>query len=72
MKNKMTIFRRYLSLSVNKYDAIALVESGLDASISNAEINLSGYKTYRVDRDLKRTNKERSGGVIVYIREGIW
>ena len=68
----MNIFRRNLTLSVNKYDAIALVASGLDASISDAEITLSGYKTYRVDRDLKRTTKERGGGVIVYIRERIW
>ena len=63
----MLDLKRNLSLSVNRYDVIALVESGLDAFIGDVKVCLSRYKVYRVDRDIIRSNKQRGGGVLVYI-----
>ena len=68
----MSEFRSNLALSVFDYDVITLVETGLDASISENELKFLKYRHYRIDRDLVKTGKERGGGVIICIKENIW
>jgi exonuclease III len=53
-------------LSKTKTEALALSETWLNTTITNAEIDIEGYTLYRQDR----LNK-RGGGVCAYIRNEI-
>ena len=48
-------------------NVIGLSETHLDATISDSEIMIDGYKLYRRDRG----NNSRAGGVVVYISESL-
>jgi len=54
-----------IHLSNQKYDILSINETMLDSSISNNEINISGYDVVRKDRN------RNGGGVALYIRNVI-
>ena len=51
------------------YEIIGIVETWLNDSIDNAEIELAGYKIFRKDRISQ--NKTRGCGILLYIKEDI-
>lgn len=50
----------------NDIDIFTISETWLNSSVTNAEINISGYKLYRLDRRHKK-----GGGVCAYIRRNL-
>jgi len=48
----------------NDYDIVAVVETWAHDSVGDAELSITGYDSYRVDR-----KGHKGGGVIVYIKE---
>ena len=50
---------------------LGVTESWTHAEISDAEINMIGYKVFRKDRNCEFGRKERGGGVLLYVREDI-
>ena len=55
-------------ISANKIDILAINETKLDLSISNNEINITGYDIVRLDRAF---NGRSGGGVCLYIRSNL-
>ena len=53
----------------NNLKIIGLTETCLNESISDAEINIKGFKTYRKDR--VKGSKSHGGGVLLYVSEDL-
>ena len=46
----------------NSYDVVHIVETWLDSEISDSEVNISGYRVFRHDRN------HHGGGVLIYVK----
>ena len=55
-------------MNISKLDILAINETKLDSSISNCELDITGYDIVRLDREL---NGRRGGGVCFYIRSNL-
>ena len=55
-------------INISKLDILAVNETKLDSSISNCELDITGYDIVRLDREL---NGRRGGGVCFYIRSNL-
>lgn len=69
--DKLQEFRRSIGSLLGIYDIIIITETWLDDTISDAELGLSGYQIFRRDRSGATSSKDRGGGVIIAIREGL-
>ena len=49
-----------------KVDVLAISQTWLNSTISNAEVEIQGYKIHRLDR-----KRKRGGGVCIYIRNNL-
>jgi len=49
------------------YDFIGLSETWLSPNVNTSELGLSGYSTYRCDRNQITSNRSRGGGVLLSI-----
>ena len=56
---------RELAIS-NNIDALTISETWLNSTVTNGEVNIDGYKVYRLDRLHKK-----GGGVCAYTRKDI-
>jgi hypothetical protein len=52
---------------LSDYDFIGLSETWLSPNINTSELGLSGYSTYRCDRNQITSNRSRGGGVLLSI-----
>lgn len=52
-------------------DIVAITESWLTDSISNAELFSEQYEVFRCDRDFKLTGKSRGGGVLLAVNKNL-
>ena len=50
-------------MNISKLDILAINETKLDSSISNCELDITGYDIVRLDREL---NGRRGGGVFLH------
>ena len=66
IKNRNHLIQIRELASDNKVDVLAISETWLYSSISNAEVEIQGYKIHRLDRKCKR-----GGGVCIYIRNNL-
>ena len=53
-------------MTEKEYGILAISESWLNSSVTNAEVEIEGYKPIRLDRP-----KHRAGGVCVYVRRDL-
>ena len=53
-------------MTEKEYGILAVSESWLNSSVTNAEVEIEGYKLIRLDRP-----KHRAGGVCVYVRRSL-
>lgn len=58
----------YRSVCLNSYDVIAITETWLLESISDSELFDGRYLVFRRDRDYKKTQQEKGGGVLLAVR----
>ena len=63
-----TFYEMYDILNGNRFDIFGVSETKVDASFTDSQFFIPGFKIYRQDRDLKG----RGGGICVYIRDSIW
>lgn len=54
-----------------KADIIAIEETWLHKSIINKMVEMNEYKIFRSDRNFKRANKQKGGGVCAYIKNNL-
>ena len=54
-------------LNSNRIDIFGMSETKIDASFTDAQFYIEGFKLYRQDRD----SKGKGGGIFVYIRDSI-
>ena len=66
IKNRNHLIQIRELISDNKVDVLAISETWLNSSISNAEVEIQGYKIHRLDR-----KRKRGGGVCIYIRNNL-
>ena len=66
LKNRSHIVQMRELMRKKNYDVLAVSESWLNSTVTNAEIEMEGYKLQRLDR-LDKTG----GGVCVYIRAAL-
>lgn len=64
---KLDELKLLLSTNAKNFDILTLSESWLNASISEAEIQIPGYSCIRKDR----SGNKRGGGTVAYIRDGL-
>ena len=57
----------YNMLNGNRIDIFGISETKINASFTNAQFNIPGFKLHRQDRDLKGNG----GGILVYIKDSI-
>ena len=50
------------TILANKFDIFTISETWLDNSVTDVELEVPGYKLYRVDRENKK-----GGGICVYV-----
>ena len=55
----------YDILNGNRIDIFGISETKIDASFTNAQFSIDGFKLYRQDRDCK------GGGILVYIKDSL-
>ena len=55
------------AINTSDYDIIMLSETWLNEDISDAELGLSGFNIYRVDRDFNISQKKRGGGILIAV-----
>ncbi len=70
MKTKLEQFKQNLLCST--YDIAMITETWLNDSICDAELGLTGFTTYRMDRDFNQTVKKDGGGVAIFVRNSIF
>ena len=63
LKNRNHILQLREFVRVTNYHMIILSETWLNKSVKNADVEIKGYKIFRLDR-----NDKRGGGVCAYIR----
>ena len=63
LKNRDHLVQLQMLTSEKGFDVLAILESWLNSTVSNAEIEICGYKLFRQDRQRKK-----GGSVCVYIR----
>ena len=51
----------------SKIDVVSLSETWLNASVNQSEINLTGFRAYRQDRENGTKVKKKGGGLLTYI-----
>ena len=66
LKNRDHLVQLQMLTSEKGFDVLATLESWLNSTVSNAEIEISGYKLFRQDRERKK-----GGSVCVYIRTSL-
>ena len=66
LKNRDHLIQLRLLACEKNFDILALSESWLSSTATNAEVELEGYKLFRQDR-----LKKRGGGVCVYIKTSL-
>ena len=64
---RLEFYEFYEILSGNGIDIVGISETKIDASFTNAQFSIPGFKMYRQDRDAKGNG----GGLIVYIKDSI-
>lgn len=60
-----------LALNCSDFFAIILVESWLNDSFTDDELNLENYNIFRCDRSSASSNKVRGGGILIAVRKMI-
>ena len=63
LKNRNHLIQLQMLTREKAFDILAISESWLNSTVTNAEIGIDGYKLFRQDR-----LKKKGGGVCVYVR----